>query len=167
MLPSKKFLLDLLKDKNLYKLAEKMTISKNELLEMSKEAQENYLKEIKVEDCLDIHLDSMDTHNIKFIGTTLTIASDVTFNNISFNSDATLMIEAGRSLNIAGLLTLGSNIVSKGIIENINNGQSVIHKGITSEILLNNTIALNLNFMEENTDSNSDITILGNTDPEI
>ena len=183
LLPSKKFLLDLLKDKNLYKLAEKMTISKNELLEMSKEAQENYLKEIKVEDCLDIHLDSMDTHNIKFIGTTLTIASDVTFNNISFNSDATLIIEAGRSLNIAGLLTLGSgstlnisgegiltlgsNIVSKGIIENINNGQSVIHKGITSEILLNNTIALNLNFMEENTDSNSDITILGNTDPEI
>ncbi|GAA5252322.1 hypothetical protein [Candidatus Rickettsia kedanie] len=48
MLPSKKFLLDLLKDKNLYKLAEKMTISKNELLEMSKEAQENYLKEIKI-----------------------------------------------------------------------------------------------------------------------
>lgn len=160
-----------------------MTISNNELLEMSKEAQENYLKEIKVEDCLDIHLDSMDTHNIKFIGTTLTIASDVTFNNISFNSDATLIIEAGRSLNIAGLLTLGSgstlnisgegiltlgsNIVSKGIIENINNGQSVMHKGITSEILLNNTIALNLNFMEENTDSNSDITILGNTDPEI
>ena len=143
-----------------------MTISKNELLEMSKEAQENYLKEIKVEDCLDIHLDSMNT--LKFIGTTLTIASDVTFNNISFNSDATLIIEAGRSLNIAGLLNYRIKYCFlKGIIENINNGQSVIHKGITSEILLNNTIALSLNFMEENADSNSDITILGNTDPEI
>lgn len=134
MLPSKKFLLDLLKDKNLYKLAEKMTIAKNALLEMSQEAQENYLKEIKIEDCLDIHLDSMNT--LKLI-----IASDVTFNNISFNSDTTVIIETGKSLNIAGLLTigsgstlnisgegtltLGSNIVSKNIIENIN------YKGIT------------------------------------
>ena len=101
LLPSKKILLDLLKDKNLYKLAEKLTVAKNELLEMSKEAQENYLKEIKVEDCWDIHLDFMDTHNIKFIGTTLTIGPDITFDNISFNSDATLIIEAGRSLNIA------------------------------------------------------------------
>ena len=111
----------------------------------------------------------------------LIIASNVILSNISFNSDTTVIIEAGRSLNIVGTLnlvsgstlnissegTLGSNLVSKGIIENINNGQSVIHKGITSEILLNNTIALNLNFMEENTDSNSDTTILGNTDPEI
>ena len=109
----------------------------------------------------------------------LIIASNVILSNISFNSDTTVIIEAGRSLNIVGTLnlvsgstlnisgegTLGSNIISKGIIENINNGQSVIHKGITSEILLN--IALNLNFMEENTDSNSDTTILGNTDPEI
>lgn len=170
MLPSKKFLLDLLKDKNLYKLAEKMTISKNELLEMSQEAQENYLKEIKIEDCLDIHLDSMNMNTLKLI-----IASDVILGNISFNSDTTVIIETGKSLNIAGLLTigstlnisgegtltLGSNIVSKNIIENIN------YKGITPEIPLNKTIALNLNFTEENTDSNSDITILGNTDPEI
>ncbi len=172
LLPSKKFLLDLLKDKNLYKLAEKMTIAKNELLEMSQEAQENYLKEIKIEDCLDIHLDSMNMNTLKLI-----IASDVILGNISFNSDTTVIIETGKSLNIAGLLTigsgstlnisgegtltLGSNIVSKNIIENIN------YKGITPEILLNKTIALNLNFTEENTDSNSDITILGNTDPEI
>lgn len=183
LLSNKKFLLDLLKDKNLYKLAEKMTISKNELLEMSNEAQENYLKEIKVEDCLDIHLDSTDTPNIKFIATTITIGSDMIFNNISFNSGATLIIETGKTLNIAGLLTLGSgstlnisgegtltlgsNIVSKNIIENINNNQSVIYKGITSEILSNNTIALNLNFPEENMDNNSETTMLGNTDPEI
>ncbi|WCR55996.1 MAG: hypothetical protein PG979_000053 [Rickettsia asembonensis] len=170
LLPSKKFLLDLLKDKNLYKLAEKMTVAKNELLEMSQEAQENYLKEIKIEDCLDIHLDSMNT--LKLI-----IASDVTFNNISFNSDTTVIIETGKSLNIAGLLTigsgstlnisgegtltLGSNIVSKNIIENIN------YKGITPEILLNNTIALNLNFIEENIYNNSDTIILGNIDSEI
>lgn len=83
------------------------------------------------------------------------------------NIVGTLNLVSGSTLNISGEGTLGSNIVSKGIIENINNGQSVIHKGITSEILLNNTIALNLNFMEENTDSNSDTTILGNTDPEI
>ncbi|MGL4226954.1 MAG: hypothetical protein ACRCRR_05095 [Rickettsia sp.] len=183
MLPNKKFLLDFLKDKNLYKLAEKMTISKNELLDMSNEAQENYLKEIKVEDCLDIHLDSTDTPNIKFIATTITIGSDMIFNNISFNSGATLMIETGKTLNIAGLLTLGSgstlnisgegtltlgsNIVAKNIIDNINNNQSVIYKGITSEILSNNTIALNLNFPEENMDNNSETTMLGNTDPEI
>lgn len=183
LLPNKKFLLDFLKDKNLYKLAEKMTISKNELLEMSNEAQENYLKEIKVEDCLDIHLDSTDTPNIKFIATTITIGSDMIFNNISFNSGATLIIETGKTLNIAGLLTLGSgstlnisgegtltlgsNIVSKNIIENIDNNQSVTHKGITSEIILDNTIALNLNFTGENIDSDSDITTLGNTDPEI
>ncbi|KJV80533.1 hypothetical protein RHORCCE3_1461 [Rickettsia hoogstraalii str. RCCE3] len=105
----------------------------------------------------------------------LIIASDVILGNISFNSDTTVIIETGKSLNIAGLLTigstlnisgegtltLGSNIVSKNIIENIN------YKGITPEIPLNKTIALNLNFTEENTDSNSDITILGNTDPEI
>lgn len=211
LLPSKKFLLDLLKDKNLYKLAEKMTISKNELLEMSNEAQENYLKEIKVEDCLDIHLDSTDNPNIKFIATTITIGSDVIFNNVSFNSDN--ISGTGKTLNIAGLLTigsgstlnifgegtltLGSNIVSKNIIENINNNQSVIykgitpeiileniivskniienidnnqsvtHKGITSEIILDDTIALNLNFTGENIDSDLDITTLGNTDPEI
>ena len=108
LLPSKKFLLHLLKDKNLYKLAEKMTISKNELLEMSQEAQENYLKEIKIEDCLDIHLDSMNMNTLKLI-----IASDVILGNISFNSDTTVIIETGKSLNIAGLLTIGSNIVSK------------------------------------------------------
>lgn len=88
-------------------------------------------KRNKDEDCLGIHLDSTDTHNIKFIATTIMIALDITFNNISCNSDATLII-AGRSLNIAGLptirsgstlniLTLGSNIAPKGIIENINN----------------------------------------------
>ncbi|AFC70986.1 hypothetical protein [Rickettsia australis] len=139
LLPSRDFLLDLLKDKNLYKLAEKMTISNNELLEMSKEAQENYLKEIKIEDCLDIHLDSM-INTLRLV-----LESNTTLTNISFNSDTTVIIETGKSLNIAGLLTirlgstlnisgegtliLGSNIVSKNIIENIN------YKGITPAIL--------------------------------
>ncbi|QWB86998.1 hypothetical protein JRD95_01062 [Rickettsia parkeri] len=74
----------------------------------------------------------------------LIIASNVILSNISFNSDTTVIIEAGRSLNIFGTLnlvsgstlnissegTLGSNIVSKGIIENINNGQSVIKESL-------------------------------------
>ncbi|KJV58440.1 hypothetical protein RFEPED_0821 [Rickettsia felis str. Pedreira] len=172
LLPSKKFLLDLLKDKNLYKLAEKMTIAKNELLEMSQEAQENYLKEIKIEDCLDVHLDSMNINTLRLV-----LESNTILTNISFNSDTNVIIETGKSLNIAGLLTigsgstlnisgegtltLGSNIVSKNIIENIN------YKGITPEILLNNTIALNLNFTEENIYNNSDTIILGNIDSEI
>ncbi|ABV75217.1 hypothetical protein A1C_04785 [Rickettsia akari str. Hartford] len=101
-LSSKNFLLDLLKDKNLYTLAEKITISKNELLEMSKEAQENYLKEIKIEDCLDMHLDSMNINTLRFV-----LESNTTLTNISFNSDTSVMIETGKSLNIAGLLTIG------------------------------------------------------------
>ncbi|KJV95544.1 hypothetical protein RPAAT24_0308 [Rickettsia parkeri str. AT len=74
----------------------------------------------------------------------LIIASNVILSNISFNSDTTVIIEAGRSLNIFGTLnlvsgstlnissegTLGSNIVSKGIIENIDNGQSVIKESL-------------------------------------
>ncbi|KHO03226.1 hypothetical protein JS55_02050 [Rickettsia felis str. LSU] len=107
----------------------------------------------------------------------LVLESNTILTNISFNSDTNVIIETGKSLNIAGLLTigsgstlnisgegtltLGSNIVSKNIIENIN------YKGITPEILLNNTIALNLNFTEENIYNNSDTIILGNIDSEI
>ncbi|AEK74939.1 hypothetical protein Rh054_05165 [Rickettsia conorii subsp. heilongjiangensis 054] len=42
------------------------------------------------------------------------------------NIVGTLNLVSGSTLNISSEGTLGSNIVSKGIIENINNGQSVI-----------------------------------------
>ncbi len=74
----------------------------------------------------------------------LIIASNVILSNISFNSDTTVIIEAGRFLNIVGTLNLvsgstlnissegilGSYIVPKGIIENINHGQSVIKESL-------------------------------------